>query len=1208
MLSLDAPTGLSTPLADEGTDPHLPAERGAAMTVSMRLMTAGNGYKYLLESVAAGDGDRDLSTPLTRYYTEVGCPPGRWMGSGIPSLQLDTVQAGDVVTEVQLQLLIGQGCNPVTGESLGRPYLNHRSVQQRIAERAAVLDLTLHEDERAAAVQQLTVEETARGTRRTVAGYDYTFSVPKSVSVLWGLADAGTQELIVQAHRNAIAEVLDFMEREVVATRIGASTRGGPAVQADVTGVLATAYDHWDSRAGDPQLHAHVVVANKVCTVQDGRWRAIDGRPMHSATVALSELFNAALADQLARMFGLSWNTRHRGRDRNPAWEVEGVDETLIREFSARSADIETETDRLIAVYVAEHGRRPSKTTITRLRQQATLATRPAKELHSLAELTARWRDQATALLGEDATGWARRVVASGGEVVIRADDVPLDVIDNLGRAVVQATAEKRSTWMRWNLHAEASRQTMGWRFASVHDREAVTSLIVDAAQAASMRLTPDALSVPAEFQRPDGSSRFRPRHLTLYSSQELLDAEAALLTLSHNMTGPTLTYSEIEAVSAAPDEDGRLLSEDQAMALATIATSGRVVDVLVGPAGAGKTTTLAVLRRAWEYSHGSGSVVGLAPSATAAAVLGEDLCIATENTAKWLTNHRLHGDTFSTGQLVIVDEASLAGTFTLEQITRLAADAGAKVLLVGDWAQLQAIDAGGAFNLLVTDRHDAPELTDIHRFRHDWEKTASLALRHGRADAITAYESHGRIIGGEQDQMTEDAYQAWRTDIAAGRASLLITDSTDTVREQNQRARNERIIAGAVDHDQAVQLNDGSRASRGDWVITRRNDRRLIAGRTGWVRNGDRWTITHIYKDGSVTIRRVGMDTGGTVTLPADYAAEHLDLGYAVTAYRAQGVTVDTAHTVVTPTTTRENLYVAMTRGRDTNTAYVATDRPDDAHAVPHPSDAEERTARDVLTGVLQNVGAELSAHQAIEAEAETWGSIAQLGAEYETLAAAALEDRWARLIHASLPEVQAEQVLNSEAFGPLAAELHRAVAAGWNPETEFPRMVAARSLDNAADPAAVLHGRLARVLDDVEAQPHRRQPNYILGMFPEVTGITSPAMRQALNERVAAMDARAEETLRRAEANHEQWLVGLGTQATSEQTARRWTRVALAIAAYRDRYQVETPTPWGAPTSLVQRRVAARIQSMASPGMQESSSTTGPSVAPPSSLRASL
>src|SRR5690625_2416010 len=121
-------------------------------------------------------------------------------------------------------------------------------------------------------------------------------------------------------------------------------------------------------------------------------------------------------------------------------------------------------------------------------------------------------------------------------------------------------------------------------------------------------------------------------------------------------------------------------------------------------------------LRRAWETEHGSGSVVGLAPSAVAAQVLADDLGIATENTAKWWRNHLVHGKTFEAGQLVIIDEASLAGTLSLDRITHRAEQAGAKVLLVGDFAQLQSVDAGGAVGLRVNDRDDAPALVDGHR------------------------------------------------------------------------------------------------------------------------------------------------------------------------------------------------------------------------------------------------------------------------------------------------------------------------------------------------------------------------------------------------------------------------------------------------------------------------------------------------------------
>jgi hypothetical protein len=412
--------------------------------------------------------------------------------------------------------------------------------------------------------------------------------------------------------------------------------------------------------------------------------------------------------------------------------------------------------------YVQRHGRQPSTATILKLRAQATLATRPEKEVRSLADLTAEWRRRAAALLGEEATAWARQVTENEPALLLRADDIPLDLVAELGRSVVEAVGEKRSTWRRWNLTAEAARQTMGYRFASTQDREAVVGLVVEAAESASLRLTPPELSTtPAVFRRPDGSSAFRLKHSAVFSSEDLLAAEDRLLELARNTTGPTVPLATFEKIAGRRGREGHVLGEDQAAALAAVGVSGCVLDVLVGPAGAGKTTAMYALRRAWEAEHGKGSVVGLAPSAAAAQVLADDLGIGTENTAKWQSDHELHGATFEAGQLVIVDEASLAGTLSLDRITRVAADAGAKVLLVGDYAQLQSVDAGGAFHLLVSDRADAPELLDVHRFTHDWEKTASLALRHGGTEAIDTYVEYGRIAGGEAEQMAEAAYTA---------------------------------------------------------------------------------------------------------------------------------------------------------------------------------------------------------------------------------------------------------------------------------------------------------------------------------------------------------------------------------------------------------------------------------------------------------------
>ncbi|MDN5716107.1 MAG: relaxase domain-containing protein [Brevibacterium aurantiacum] len=1148
----------------------------------MRVMSAGDGYKYLLRTVAAADGDRSLSTPLTRYYAEAGNPPGRWLGNGLPALGTGQLHEGGEISEPQLQLLVGMGRDPVTGDPLGRAYPEYRSVSERVAERVQALDPALSLGERANAVTAIEVEEARRGTRRAVAGFDYTFSIPKSASVLWAVADAGTQALIAEAHHAAVAEMVAFIEREVAATRVGATGPDGAVAQVDVTGVIATAFDHYDSRAGDPHLHTHVVISNKVQTAQDWKWRSLDGRPMHAATVALSELHEAVFTDHMTRAFGVGWEQRDMGRDRNPAWAIAGVPEGLVAEFSTRARHIEVEKNRLIEEYVARHGRQPSTVTILKLRAQATLVTRPEKEVRSLADLTGDWRRTATGLLGEDATTWARRVTSNDAPLLLRADDVPLDVVAELGCSVVAVVGEKRSTWRRWNLTAEAARQTMSYRFASAEDREAVVGLVVDAAESASLRLSPPELATsPALFRRPDGSSVFRPKHSTVFSSEELLAGEDRLLERARTMTGPTVPLSAVEEVTAKPDRDGRLLGDDQAAALVAVAVSGRVVDVLVGPAGAGKTTAMSSLRRAWETAHGKRSVVGLAPSAVAAQVLADDLGIATENTAKWWTNHQLHGATFQAGQLVIVDEASLAGTLSLDRITRVAADAGAKVLLVGDYAQLQSVDAGGAFGLLVGDRDDAPELVDVHRFTHEWEKTASLALRHGRTEVIDTYIDHDRVTGGEADQMSDAAYAAWRADRAKGLVSVLIAESREDVATLNHRARADLILDGVLQPGREVELNGGTQAGVGDTIITRRNDRRLRNGKD-WVRNGERWTITGVRDDGSITIRRAERRFGGSIVLPALYAAEHADLGYAVTAHRAQGITTDTSHVLVEPTTTRENLYVAMTRGRQSNQAYVVLNRPDD-HATPHPSDNPDATARSVLFGVLQHVGAERSAHETITAEQETWGSIAQLAAEYETIAAATQHDRWVNLIRTSgLTGDQAEAVIDSEAFGALAAELRRAEANHHDIDRLLPRLVRARGFEDADDVASVIHHRLARAT----ARPagsgrNRKAPRLIAGLIPHADGPMSRDMRDALDERHRLIEARADAVLATALQDNAPWTGALGPMPNDAPGKRLWRRRARVIAAYRDRYTITDTTPVGAsPDSVAQKIDRARAE----------------------------
>jgi conjugative relaxase-like TrwC/TraI family protein len=1201
----------------------------------MRVISAGDGYRYLLKSVAAGDGNRDLSTPLTRYYHEKGTPPGFWLGTGVADLGDDSksrLTAGDTVTELQLQRLLGAGLDPLTGEPLGRAYPQYKTKQERIQERVDRLDPRLTAEERASVVETIAKEEEQRGSRRAVAGFDFTFSVPKSVSALWAVADGGGQTVIADAHHAAIADVMALIEREVAATRTGFNGPDGAVAQVAVTGVVATAFDHYDSRAGDPQLHTHVVISNKVRTVLDGKWRSLDGRPMHAAVVALSEHYNALLADQLTRRLGLSWEQRQRGRDRNPAWEITGVPDELIKDFSSRSAAIEVETDRLIAEYTQTHGHRSSAEIVIRLRAQATLSTRPDKEVKPLAELTERWRTRATAVLGQSAVVWARQLIGSatrtrsaGEQALARAKDFEPAQVDELAAAVVECVSDKRSTWQRWNLHAEASRQLMGTRFATTADRETAVERITTAAEAVSLRLTPPELaSSPPEFRRSDQTSVFRPRQGVLYTSHALLAAEDRLLQLTRTVSAPIADPDALRTErEGSGDWGGSVLAVDQREALQQVCVSGRTVDVLVGPAGAGKTTAMRALRAAWETTHGAGSVVGLATSAGAAEVLSDDLGIPAENTAKWLFEHRAGRWDLTPGQLVIVDEASLAGTFTIDELAVHAAGVRAKLLLVGDPAQLGAVEAGGAFGLLVNDLRDrlpggAPELTGVRRFRQPWERAASLALRRGDTSILDVYHQHHRLVGGDTEDMLDASYTAWRTDIATGKSSLMIAENHDTVTQLNARARLDRITAGHVDATRAVGLHDGTEASVGDLVVTRKNQRRLLAGRR-WVKNGDRWTITATHADGSVTIRRTGATYGAIVTLPAAYVAEFLELGYASTSHRAQGATVDTAHVLVhSSSMTREAFYVAMTRGRWSNMAYVATDQTYlEDHQKPYGVPDEEITARTVLYGVLNHPGAEASAHETLQAERERWTSIAQLTAEYDTLAAAAQNHRWNTLIRRSgLEPAQADAVLASDAFGPLATELRHAEADGHDVDTLLPKLVAMpRGFADADNIAAVLHHRLTKTINRRPASRTRAAggprtaPQLIVGLIPEATGPMHPDMRRALDERKHLIEQRARVLAEQAVANQEPWVRELGLPPRDTRAHRTWLEHAAIVAAYRDRYQITTATPVSEKQTPVddagRRRDASRAQAAAAAASQISTNDRFPRESGPTAKR---
>jgi conjugative relaxase-like TrwC/TraI family protein len=1168
-------------------------------------MSLGSGYKYLMQSVARGDGASAQSSALTRYYAESGTPPGRFMGAGLTGLDKGKgVEVGTEVTEEMLFNMLGMASDPITGQPLGRASNRWpQGLKDRVQARIDALPTTLSEAELASKSVAIKTEEMARSKTllRPVAGFDLTFSVPKSISSAWAVADAGTQSLIYEAHQDAIRQTLTYAEEHTFFSRSG--TNG--VVQEQIRGVIAAGFDHWDSRAGDPQLHTHVVVQNRAQSL-DGIWRTLDSRGLFKQVVTLSEMHEGILSDLLTQRLGWGFDPRQRRYSADPRHEVTGVGEELMREFSQRSAQIEQATNELIAERTETTGRPLTPVEITKVRQQATLETRPDKHHHSLAEHTAQWRERASGYVG-DPVSWVQTLAGRNDLPLLRADDFDDAMLADAGAIAAMKVAGKRATFTRANVLAEVHRQLHGVRFASPDDRIVVGERTADLALNKSLLLSaPQLHHVPGRFQRADGTSQFRTIGTEIYTTQSLLDAEDRLLGAGRTMTGLVVDRGIVAVVAEAnlPGKDYGL-STDQAVAVESIATSGRALDVLVGPAGTGKSTSMAGLRAMWEQQHGPGSVVGLAPSAVAAEVLGDELGIATENTAKWLTEvtrqpgrlakldqlrakrsahlpgsaaHRsltdrigkLTGEherwSIKAGQLVIVDEASLAGTFALDALLDQASTGGAKVLLVGDWAQLSAVEAGGAFSMLVRDRDLAPELTDVRRFNHGWEKAASVRLRVGDGDAIGAYTEHGRIDSGTREELLTAIYRAWKVDVGQGVSSLMIAGDLDTVAELNRRARTDRVASGEV--PEAGLEVAGGVAGVNDRVVTRENNRLLSTGKR-WVKNGDAWIVTATAEDGSMTVKRD--NGGGEVVLPADYVKSHVELGYASTAHRAQGRTVDTAHAMVTATTAREVLYVAATRGRESNQLYVDTFYDPDYDTSHGP--VTQQPFQDVLRGVLAKTGADTAAHTMIDHAMDTAESIPTLAAEYLTIARQAQAERWDVLLDTSgLTVIQAAQVRDSEAHGPLIAALRDAEARGLDITTAFGQLVQGRELDTTDDIAATLHERVERW---TRASATRRQgaSQFVAGIIPQALNVTDHDMARALTERADAMNTRARTLAEQATNTGALWIRQLGTPPADPVRREQWLHEVSTVAAYRERWNVTGRNPVDAKATSIEQ-----------------------------------
>ena len=804
---------------------------------------------YYLDAVAKGTHD---------YYVGRGEAQGRWIGGGLAALNL----TGEVRSEDFLSVVAGR--DPTTGGWLGRE---------------------------------------PRGGQRT-PGFDLTFSAPKSVSVLWGLAGEGVSQQVQEAHDIAVGAAMRFVEERAAFTR-----RGYLGARRESTGgLVAGAFRHRCSRAGDPALHTHCVVAN-VVKGDDGKWSTLDARLLYAWGKTAGYLYQAELRKELVQRVGVEWGEVQRGTA-----EIQGVEPEVCRAFSKRREEIERTMEAM--------GESSAKAA-----QIATLDTRKNKEYGvDGATLRDRWRAQGRQL----------GVTVEGLEAVTSRE-----TFENTNDLTRVAIAEELS-----------SPKGLTQRASSFGEREVIQAWCdqlrqgddVGAVLAMSSGYLADPKSVVPlgkatelrgtdVIRREDGKVVAAQTDEDRFTTPEMLATEGRLVAAAVGRAGAGVAVATSGSVARAIDERP-YLSDEQARMVRTVAAGGDGVVVVVGRPGAGKTTSLGACREAWEAS--GHRVIGCALAAETARTLERESGI--ESYTVWQlmadVSDPEHGG-LAPNSVVVVDEAAMVGTRQLAPLLEAAEKSGAKVVLVGDDHQLPEIDAGGAFRGL-RDRAMSVELTENRRQRHEWEKHALDRLRGGDvAEAIAEYTSHDAVVVGAnadevRRQLVEDWWKARQETTDPAAQPIIIAARHVDVDRLNDQARAMRKAGGELSGS-SVEIA-GREFAVGDRVVAMKNARGL------GVRNGTRGTVTDIdHGSRRLTVRT---DDGVDVQLPESYSARRVRHAYAVTGHKAQGKTVTRAFVLADNSTYREWAYAAMSRGQDSNRLYVVgreNDLPDDlTHGAP--------------------------------------------------------------------------------------------------------------------------------------------------------------------------------------------------------------------------------------------------------------------------------
>jgi hypothetical protein len=1118
----------------------------------------GHDVAYLTAGQHAGGCAGAMS-----YYTASGEPPGQWTGKGAAALGL-TGQVDPAVIARLYQHNIGPG-----GELL----VTRRQSRAAEEREAAAVAAYRAAHPYASAVEVAEVRSAARGQDPHLVPYfDLTVDVVKSVSVLHASYRVSARQArehgdddqaaaldtradeIEAAVMDAAREAVAWLQRHAAYTRTGHhSARTGEWRDGD--GLVASVFLHHISRDGDPHLHVHVAVWNRVQRADgaDEKWRTLDSRSLHNQRLAVAPVTDRMVETRLSAL-GYVMVPRADG---NGA-EVGGVSQDVMDLFSSRSRALTPELKALIGQYQTTHGKAPSKRTIWLLGQQAAQNTRRTKAQArrivagqtGTAEPT-----QAQRLAAWEAQTTQREVQALSAvhqEVARCAAGAPAVLDDaakrRAARIAVAEAQQHHAVWSMAQLRFEVHRALPVLNPGA--DAEAVVTevaklAVCGRAGAEVIQVTaPDLADVASLGVRAsDGGSIYRPPNEERYCTLAHLDTEQQILTAAKRILPQLVTA---EQARAAVERTG--LTAGQRAAVITLLTATTAMTALVAAAGAGKSHTMAGFTRLWTTFTGR-RVIGLATATSAARVLASEGLAESYNIAEFLGKIEGSGELrrpvpLHRDDVLVLDEASQLSTTDLAMVQEAARAAGARLVLVGDTEQLGAVEACGMFGLLVQEVPGA-ELHEVRRFDAAWEADASVRLRAGDFTAYAAYDRHGRMRGADQEAAMDRAASMWLADHLRGKNVLLLAGSNSEAADLSRRIQAELIQLGTVQPPQAG-LSDGNQAGIGDLIRARLNTKINAAGRE--LTNRDTLQITG-WHGPHAQVRRRELDGSWTSPFPVPraYLADSAELDYAGNTHVGQGRTVDTAHLLITGTLSRRSLYVGMSRGRESNTAYIVTGNT----APPGHPPYKQASPETVVKAIMDRSDADMSATEQIRQAQEWTGGTGHLLTLWSAAVRQSLYPQIDEQIKAKLTESEAWRYDREHSRKVLQQRLRAAQLAGHDINAVIDQITAA-PMDRTRSISAVLHGRLQQM-----ELPH-------LGhgvTWAQRTPQDAPAVAHEL---AAGLDQRAHALGEQLAASPEPWLakqLGVLAPHASPLLREDYARRAAAAAAYREAAGITDP-----------------------------------------------